>query len=70
MSGTSVPCTPCDLLDVNQLAGLGRLLTELLFRVKHNGAVEKSGMGLCTLADRLLRLGVGGLGSRVGGFRV
>jgi hypothetical protein len=44
-----------DILDVAQLQQVGGLLLQQLYRMKHNGAVEKTQIGLLTVCERLLR---------------
>ena len=44
-----------DILEVSQLQQVGALLLQQLYHMKHNGAVEKTQIGLLTVCERLLR---------------
>ena len=47
--------TGCGLLSVQHLQDMGELLLQLLLKIKHNGAVEKSQAGFIALCERLLQ---------------
>jgi hypothetical protein len=51
----SLPSGALSVVSIQQLESMGSLLLQMLFEIKHSGAVEKAAIGLGAITGRMLR---------------